>query len=291
VVNVLRRSALIVILLAATTAGVRVGSGQDDGIGARHNSWARFQPGAWKIVRVVTETLDDNAKVISTSVTETKTSLLRLEKDGVVLEVEVGVEIAGRQFDGLPQCVKQGFHGELAGGDVKFLPAATTQIEIEDQKIECRTQQVEVSGSGGRTAIDLVYSDHFSPYVLRRQSKTTDANGGEVLCETVSEVVALNMPQRVLAETRNVACIKTVQKTPKGTVTTLAMASPDIPGGVVSQTTKEIDKTGHVVRRSTLELVSYGTRPENEQRTGLFGRKRPARVRRPSHTEGTWQPN
>jgi hypothetical protein len=270
--------------------GARVCSGQDTGIGARHNSWARFQPGAWKLVRVVTETLDDNGRVASTSVTETKTSLLRVENDGVVLEVEVGVEIAGRQFDGLPQCVKQGFHGELAGGEVKFQPATETQIEIEDQKIACHAQQVEISGSGGRTAINLVYSDSVAPYVLRRQSKTTDLGGSDVLCETVSDVVALNMPQRVLAETRTVACIKTVQKTPKGTVTTLAMASSDVPGGVVSQTTKEMDKSGRLIRRSTLELMSYGNRPENE-RTGLFGRKRPARARRPPHADSSWQPN
>ena len=61
------------------------------------------------------------------------------------------------------------------------------------------------------------------------------------MSETLSEVVALDMPQRVLSEIKNVACIKTVQKTPKGSVTTLAMSSPDVPGGVVYQTTKETD--------------------------------------------------
>ena len=30
------------------------------GISARHHSWGRFQPGAWKVVRVVTETYDDH---------------------------------------------------------------------------------------------------------------------------------------------------------------------------------------------------------------------------------------
>ena len=79
------------------------------------------------------------------------------------------------------------------------------------------------------------------------------------------------MPQRVLTEIKNVSCIKTVQKSSKGTVTTLAMSSADVPGGVVSQTTKEMDPAGRLIRRSTLEFVSYGTRPEKE-RTGLFRR-------------------
>lgn len=94
------------------------------------------------------------------------------------------------------------------------------------------------------------------------------------------------MPQRVLAEIKSTACIKTVQKTPKGAVTTLAMSSPDVPGGVVYQTTKETDTSGRLVRRSTLELVSYGSRPEAE-RTGLFGRKRPPR-RKAILPDGTW---
>ena len=88
------------------------------------------------------------------------------------------------------------------------------------------------------------------------------------MSETLSEVVALDMPQRVLSEIKNVACIKTVQKTPRGSVTTLAMSSGDVPGGVVYQTAKEADTTGRLARRSTLELLNYGSRPETE-RTGL----------------------
>jgi hypothetical protein len=94
------------------------------------------------------------------------------------------------------------------------------------------------------------------------------------------------MPQRVLTEVKNVACIKTVHKTAKGTVTTIAMSSPDVPGGVVYQTTKEMDTGGRLLRRSTLELVSFGNRPEKE-RIGLFGRKRAARRKAANAQDGT----
>jgi len=274
--------------LLLTALGAQCCAAEESGISARHHAWARFQPGAWKLVRVVTESLDENGRVIGVNVTETKTSLSRVDSDGVVLEVEVGVEVAGKQFDGQPQCLKQGFHGELAGGEVKFLPATTAEISIEDQKIPCRAQQVDVAGPSGRTSVSVFFSDALSPYILRRQSKTTDASGTNVLSETLSEVVALNMPQRVLNEIKNVACIKTVQKTPKGSVTTLAMSSPEVPGGVVYQTTKETDKTDRLIRRSTLELVNFGSRPETE-RTGLFGRKRAARVRKTTVLDGNWQ--
>jgi len=260
--------------LALTVLGAPWCAADELGISARHHAWARFPPGAWKLVRVVTESLDENGHVISVNVTETKTSLLRVDSDGVELEVEVGVEVAGKQFDGQPQCLKQGFHGELAGGDVKSLPSTSAEVIIEDRKIPCRSQQVEINGPSGRTSVVAFFSDTLPPYILRRQSKTTDAGGANTLSETFSEVVALNMPQRVLTEIKNAACIKTLQKTPKGAVTTLAMSSPDVPGGVVYQTTKETDNGGRLIRRSTLELLNYGNRPETE-RTGLFGRKRP----------------
>ncbi len=273
--------------LVVTTLAAHTCDAEDAGISARHHSWARFQPGAWKLVRVSTESLDEKGHVLGVNITETKTSLLGVDAGGVTLEVEVGVEVAGKQFDGQPQCLKQGFHGELVGGDVKFFPVAPAEVAIEDRKIPCRTQQVEISGPAGRTSVNLVFSDTLAPYLLRRESKTTDVGGKNVLSETLSEVVALDMPQRVLSETKNVACIKTLQKTPKGSVTTLAMSSPDVPGGVVYQTTKETDATGRLIRRSTLELLSYGSRPEVE-RSGLFGRKRPPRGRKATKVDGNW---
>jgi hypothetical protein len=277
----------ILTALVLTVLGAQPCVAADAGISARHNSWARFQPGAWKLVRVTTDSLDENGRVLGVNITETKTSLLRVETDGVVLEAEVGVEVAGKQFDGQPQCLKQGFHGELAGGDVKFLPVASGEVSIEERKVSCRTQQVEITSPAGRTTVKLFFSDTLSPYILRRQSKTTDVGGTNVLSETISEVVALDMPQRVLSELKNVACIKTAQKTPKGCVTTLAMSSPDVPGGVVYQTTKETDATGRLVRRSTLELLNFGTRPEIE-RSGLFGRKHPPRGRKATYVDGNW---
>ena len=159
---------------------------------------------------------------------------------------------------------------------------------MKSQKFPCRTQQIEIAGPSGRTSVIVFFSDTLSPYILRRQSKTTDTSGANVLSETLSEVVAFNMPQRVLSEIQNVACIKTVQKTPKGSVTNLAMSSSDVPGGVVYQTTKETDTSGHLIRRSTLELVNYGSRPEIE-RTGLFGRKRSVRGRKTTVLDGSWQ--
>ncbi|RMG00296.1 MAG: hypothetical protein D6741_07035, partial [Planctomycetota bacterium] len=60
------------------------------------HAWARFEPGAWKIVRTVTETFQQNRKVIS--VTETKTTLDKVDTNAVTLRVEVVVRVAGKRF-------------------------------------------------------------------------------------------------------------------------------------------------------------------------------------------------
>ena len=277
--NVRLRLSLILGWLLAVGLVASHCAAQEVGISAKHHPWGRFQPGAWKMVRVVTETLDEQGVVMSTSITETKTSLVKVEQDGVLLEVEVGIEVAGKQFDGQPQCIKQGFHGELAGPDVKVKRSGASQVAIEDRKVDCHFQQLELLGPSGRTSTTIYYTDTLAPYVLKRESTTTDADKN-VLGETTLEVVALDMPQKVVSEIQKSACIKTVQKSVKGTITTLAMTSGDVPGGVVSNASKETDKNGRLVRRSTLELVGYGLQPE-EERLNLFGRKRPSRIRKP----------
>ena len=118
----------------------------DAGISARHHAWGRFRPGAWKLVRVVTETFDDHGSLASTNLTETKTTLQKVETDGVTLEIEVGMEVAGKQFDAQPQCIKQGFHGELLSPDLKVKPSQPGQVVIEDRNVPCRIQQLELAG-------------------------------------------------------------------------------------------------------------------------------------------------
>jgi hypothetical protein len=48
----------------------------------------------------------------------------------------------------------------------------------------------------------------------------------------------------------------------------------DVPGEVVSQSSKRLDPQGRVVRRSTLELVSYGDGPNDSFSDNVRGRSR-----------------
>ena len=87
---------------------------QEAGITAKLHPWGQFDPGTWKTVRVTTETFNEQGQVVSTSTADATTTLVDIDNDGVTLEIQTCMEVAGKRFEAEPQTVKQGFHGELA---------------------------------------------------------------------------------------------------------------------------------------------------------------------------------
>ncbi|MBN2477649.1 MAG: hypothetical protein JXB62_23780 [Pirellulales bacterium] len=249
-------------------------------VAREHHPWGSLEPGAWKRVRVLTEMLDGKGLVQNTSITETKTVLLAVEEDGVTLLLEVLHEVAGKRFAGEPKTIQQGFHGELTCKDLKITSSEPGTFVLEGRKIPCKILRMECPGATGKNVTDIYYSDAQDPYILKRESVSTDLDGKATLDKTTVEVLALDMPVRVMAETKRAAYVRAVRKLPTGTVTTWLVTSTDVPGGVISYSSKEVDQNGRLIRCSTLELTAYGLEPDEEW-TGLFGRKRPLLRRKP----------
>ena len=72
------------------------GIGEESSITSALHPWGRFDPGDWKTVRVITETLNEQGQVVSTTTTDTKTTLVDRDHDGVTLEIQACMEVAGR---------------------------------------------------------------------------------------------------------------------------------------------------------------------------------------------------
>ena len=270
---VVRSSVVFTIALASISWLMPLrGIGEEPSISPALHPWGRFDPGAWKTVRVITETLNEQGQVVSTTTTDTKTTLVDRDHDGVTLEIQACMEVAGKRFSADSQLVKQGYYGELLCPNLRAQPPTDDQVIIEAQKIPCKVQRLESDAVSGRTSITLYCSTTIAPYVLRRECVASDAQGKTV--ETHVEVLALNMPVEVRAEMKNGIKVKTVRTDSAGTVTTWADVVPEVPGGVVKNSSREVDKTGRLVRRSTLVLVDYSDDPDKD-RSGLFrSRKR-----------------
>ena len=246
---------------------------QAAGIAPKHHPWGRFEPGAWTLVSVVTETLNENGKVASKSTTETKTTLVKIEDNGITLQLEVRVEVAGKQFPAEPQVVKQGFHGELINEPLKIKEMGKGEVIIEEKKIPCKILRLENSGPTSKTVTHLYYSTDVAPYILQRKSVTTDLDGKETLSETTINVTALNFQCEDFDDDVQLILVEAVHKHSKGTVTTTAMTSPDLPGGTICYDSKELNKSGRLTRRSTLKMVKYGLE-EKQERSELPRRRR-----------------
>lgn len=240
----------------------------------QRHPWARFEPGAWKLVRVVTETFDEHGAVASTSTTETRTTLKQVDADGVTLLVEVVVEIGGRRLDGEPQEIRQGFHGELAGQQVKVTDGGPATVTIEGRPYPCEIEQTECTSAHTLITTKTYYSATVAPYALKLESVTADARTGAKLSETEWQVTSLNTSCRVLRQPRSAAQVTSVHRHPRGTTTTMTATSVDFPGGIICHSAKEVDAQGRLVRRSTLELVAFGLEPD-ESRAGPLRRGRP----------------
>ena len=164
---ILRLSAFHVLLLAAACVLAPAWAiAQPSGISAKLHPWGAFNPGAWKTVRVITETLKEHDQVVSTSMTDTKTTLVDLDNDGVTLEIEPCIEVAGKRFEAEPQTVKQGFHGETVGPSLTVRQPVDGEVTIEGQKIPCKVEKLESVVSNGKTVITIYYSTTVAPYIL-----------------------------------------------------------------------------------------------------------------------------
>jgi hypothetical protein len=273
----MQRAVFVIVLLAVgLVLACAPAVAQESGITARFHPWGLFDPGAWKTVRVVTETLDERGQVVSTSTTDSKTTLVDIDNSAVTLEIQACVEVAGKRFEAESQTVKQGFHGELVGPNLTLKEPINGEVVIEGRKIPCKVQELESAAPNGKTVTTIYYSVTVAPYILKRESVTTDAESKNVLSETSVEVILLSMPLRLRGEIKSGIKVRTVHKNTNGTVTTLADVLPKVPGGVVASSSKEIDKAGHLVRRSTLELSDYSTDPDKD-RSGMFRSKRAGR--------------
>lgn len=259
---------LILILVAVLAPGACF-AGQS-GLTREHHPWGRFQPGAWKTVRVVTETFAGEKTV--TSVTDTKTSLSAVDDQGVTLLIEASLSVGGKQFDTEPHRVKEGFHSESATQDVTTKSLGEGTVTIQDRQISCKIEQIQYSTAAGKTTTKIYYSGTVEPYVLRRETVRTDPEGKTTLSETIVEVTALGVPCTIFRNLQRTAHVKSVHKHAKGTTTTLAVTSATVPGGVVCRTSKEFDEEDRLVSRSTLKLVEWGLQPDVE-RASLFRRR------------------
>ena len=240
-----------------------------------HHAWARFQPGAWKTYRLVTETLDEQGKVVSVNVTTTTKLLERVGESDYTLEVKDTVEVLGRKQVGDPQSITYNLFDQANGETTSVKKAKNEKISIEGQEFECQSWIVESISEERTRRTKLLYCDDRCPYTLHRETSTMPAEGKTPSSTTIELVTAFDMPFKYRGNILATSHIRTERKTPKGVKITIAVYCDKVPGGIVYSTSKELDTEGRLIRRGALELVEYD--PEGDRPPPRPRRKRDRR--------------
>jgi hypothetical protein len=222
------------------------------------HAWAKFGVGSWKQVRTFRESLNEQGRVSSMSIIDTKSTLVEVTETDYTLKVETTVEVAGKKFVAVPNYVKQGYNGESNGQTVEVKAMGPGEVVIDGRKYASEIRQVIINGDELKRVSLVHYNPSISPHVLRAETKATDAAGTTKNFESLVEVVAVDMPSRILTESKTVSHVKTTHRHVNGNSTVVMETQcADVPGGVVSHSSKELNAAGRVISRETLELTEY----------------------------------
>ena len=252
-------------VFACAVFGCAAASGAQTLVPRDYHPWGGFEEGAWKRVRVIRETLDSAGVVTDTSVIETTTTLIAVDDEGVTLRIESVIEVAGRRWDVDPRILRQGFNGESNGQTAEYRDLGDETVTIDGLDIPINVRQVTLRSDEGERVCTVYFSEDVDPFLLWQRSTNTPANADRPGSETTTEVIAIEMPFQVLAESLSTSHVKTIHTNGSGSTVTIEVHCFDMPGGVVAHTSKELNTSGEVVRRSTLELIDYGFNSPDEQ--------------------------
>jgi hypothetical protein len=170
----------------------------------------------------------------------------------------------------------------LQGQNVEVAQLGTGQTEICGRKYATASRRIVIHSDATQSISTVEYSDTVAPYFLKRTTEAIDNETKTRNYRSDVEVLAVDMPAKVLSEIKTAAHVKTIEAFGNGAnKVTLEVHCAAVPGGVVSHTSKQVGPDQRITR-STLELVDYeaimkapvGKRPPATSRRRLFKGKR-----------------
>lgn len=266
---------LVVCLLPALSL-----VGQEEFAPRELHPWAKLRPGSWKRVRNVVETIDKSGAVTAVTRTESTTTLNELTNDSYTLCVETTIELGDRTIASPPRYSKLSIHGGPPGQTVAVKKLGDVELTICGNRILAEQRQVTLSGGDSQRVSVVYFSERIPPYVLKRETTVTDPQGKLPAIQTEVDVVAMEMPYPVADLILPTSYVRSVQRQINGpSLVTLEVHCPEIPGGVVYQSTKKLDSQGNMIERRTSELVAFETLVPGEEgsranRRRIFSRGR-----------------
>ena len=239
--------------------------GQIRDIPNEHHCWGRFDPGAWRLARIVTQSFDKDGKPLGTTTTMERVTLVGVRRGYATLRIESVLEVGGKAFESPVRTVSVGYHGEEIGNRTQMEDLGTENANIDGNPIACRVKQYQIRDDDQHKQVKIYYSNQVAPYILRRETVITSNDAPEPDYRNNLQVVALDRPHEVLDQIKSTSHLIIEKKNGKSNTTKTAIHALDIPGEVIRYESDEKDNKGHLIRQSSMELIDYGySEPDDE---------------------------
>lgn len=240
--------------------------------------WGRFDVGAWRTLRTVTETFDENGKFLTRSETLHTDTLTEVTDESYTLETTSVVEVGGKRLRGATQVTRRSLLTDHTSQAPIAVEHPAVDISLCGKTIPC--QQWELTyGEGAQRRIEtLFYAPEFPPNVMRREVSAPDGSSAADLTSEVTSVLAVDVP--ILLEGGMVAGYRQQVRATAGAnqIERTELLCALAPGGLVEASSTERDASGRRVRWVVTELEDFGDAqdaPQTDRRWRLF--RRPGR--------------
>lgn len=250
--------------------------------------WGQFNPGAWRLVRTTTESISSAGELVNRTCSESRITLQKTEKNTVIYVVETGMNIAGKCVKIEPKTVTHHIFGISTGESPVMQYLEPQQLMIEGRPVICHVYQLTFSDGISLTKVKVWYNADQSPHLFRREVVVKNPKYASALEHSIMEITSLNAPVSVLGKIYPAYRTHSVTRLADREIRTSAISASNIPGGVVSRSTREMTLSGTLLQQTTLELLDFGLTANDSQNGSLYRAQdsRPARqtVMRPHTT-------
>ncbi len=232
---------------------------------AEHHVWARFQPGAWRELRTVSETFDEVGQIVSRNTTTLKEVLQAVSAETYALHVQATVELPGKRVVGDWKTRILDLATDSANSNVESRRLEDQPYQVAGPAVSCQVWELRYRDE----ALNLVELIHYDPmrfpFVMKRETLTdTSPASGEFLTDRLVQVTAQELPFQWGEQMIACACERSYRHRAKGDTHSLRFISPTVPGGELAAWSTDYDAQGQRVRWSVTSLVASGTTPPDD---------------------------
>lgn len=222
--------------------------------------WGRFEPGAWRQVRVVTEAFDSDGQVSGRTVTQRRETLMAFDERHCTIEVENIGTLAGRLAPSPPELRQLSLltgRPVVEGAETTVTQGDPTSVSLGGVALPCQRWSLTTLTPSRTDVETLCFSSEGTPRLTRRESRST--TGESAVSHRLQTVTREGLPiiyGEELVDSWQVASVHTHHDGAR--TEREAIHSSAAPGGLHVMWATEYDASGRRVFWSVTELVASG---------------------------------